>query len=106
MKKNWTFLPWRTHLTDETLIVDAHGNEVCRVAGDYETDYQSMSAYASLIIEGVNAHAAGDRAGYERGVRDAAQHAFTALSHIDSSAAGTAKVAALALLPAQPKEPK
>ena len=46
--------PWRVHLCDETLIVDANGAEVCRIAGDYETEWSRMACDAMLIVEAVN----------------------------------------------------
>lgn len=41
--------PWSVHLTDETLVIDAEGNEVASMHGDYDTEYEGMAARAELI---------------------------------------------------------
>ncbi len=41
--------PWRVSLPDETMVIDADGNPVASVAGDYETEYAEMAKLASLL---------------------------------------------------------
>ena len=41
--------PWRTHIADSTLVVDADGNEIARTLGDYDTEYEAMETRATFI---------------------------------------------------------
>ncbi len=40
---------WRVHLTDNTLVIDANGDEVASMHGDYDSEYETMEARAILI---------------------------------------------------------
>lgn len=41
--------PWRTHIADSTMIVDAEGNEIASTLGDYDTEYEAMETRATFI---------------------------------------------------------
>lgn len=41
--------PWRVHLVDNTMVVDADGGAVAAVQGDYETEWTLMEDRARLI---------------------------------------------------------
>lgn len=40
---------WRVCNINETMVLDAEGNEVAEVKGDYDADYERMAARARLI---------------------------------------------------------
>lgn len=48
-KHAWAKGPWRTHIADSTLIVDAEGNEIASTLGDYDTEYEAMETRATFI---------------------------------------------------------
>ncbi|MCW5615856.1 MAG: hypothetical protein KIT32_12105 [Rhodocyclaceae bacterium] len=51
-------LPLKTHLVDETVVIDAQRGEICQMLGEYETDFERMSNRADAIVRAVNNHAA------------------------------------------------
>ena len=40
---------WKVSLPDETLVIDEYNNDIAKVLGDYETDYERMAARAQMI---------------------------------------------------------
>lgn len=51
-------LPWKLSLTDDTMIIDATGREVCAIDGDYNSpdDWPIMEANAAHIVHCVNTY--------------------------------------------------
>ncbi|QQK06854.1 hypothetical protein JFN94_26050 [Burkholderia anthina] len=40
--------PWRTHLVDDTLVIDSEGNEIAKMLGDYDVEWERMERAAKI----------------------------------------------------------